>query len=258
MSIETLQERTLCESGLRVDRAAGVIRGVKIIGSQSRNNRTYPPAVLQKAIPHYEGRGCFLDHTAGQRSVASRFGWLQNVRGDGASLIGDLNILKSHPNAPAIFEAAERNPRLFGLSHSADGRVVRRGGKNVVEEIVGVHSVDLVCDPATTNSLFESAAPTASLTGDAGIIEQVKAVLLADDLDDATKLEAIAKAVGGGVKLGGGAAVAESVVNHPKWQLPSALQSREEKEQRRLDREKLCRRLVGTRTFIQRQKENKR
>ena len=62
----------------------------------------------------------------------------------------------SHPFAPAILEAAEKNPTLFGLSHNAEGRTRRDNGSTLVEEIVRVRSVDLVSDPATTKSLFES------------------------------------------------------------------------------------------------------
>jgi hypothetical protein len=162
-----LLERALNNGDLRIDREAGVIRGVKIIGPHSLNKRKYPPAVLQRARGFYEGRAVNIDHPdkpTGARSVNDRLGWLSNVRMVDSSLIGDLNLLKSDPRSARVFEAAERRPSLFGLSHNADGRVRRDGEGVVVEEIVGVKSVDLVCDPASTQSLFESTSATATAT----------------------------------------------------------------------------------------------
>src|SRR5690606_32058205 len=46
---------------LRVDRAAGVIRGVKILGTTSRNGRTYTDAALEQAAKLYEGLGVNID-----------------------------------------------------------------------------------------------------------------------------------------------------------------------------------------------------
>jgi hypothetical protein len=71
-------------------------------------------------------------------------------------LVADLHILKSHPLAESIFEAAERRPETFGLSHDATGTIKRQNGENVVVRIDAVHAVDIVSDPASTRSLSES------------------------------------------------------------------------------------------------------
>ena len=84
------------------------------------------------------------------------------MRPDG--VYGDLHYFRAHPAAEVIVEAAVRNPRRFGLSHHAEGAVVRQGGKLVVESIESVRSVDLVQNPATTNGLFESADEPANRT----------------------------------------------------------------------------------------------
>ena len=60
---ETLQE--LFDSrGVRmgVDRQAGVIRGVKILGLESRNGRSYLPEALSQAAPLYEGAKVNVNH----------------------------------------------------------------------------------------------------------------------------------------------------------------------------------------------------
>jgi len=47
---------------VRIDREAGVIFGVKIIGCESRNGRHYPNDTLRHAIPLYENSKVNLDH----------------------------------------------------------------------------------------------------------------------------------------------------------------------------------------------------
>lgn len=145
----------------QVDREAGVIRGVKILGRTSRNHRVYTDAALNQAAYLYEGLAVNLDHPAPSqagagRAVAEGFGWLTSVGVREAGVFGDLHYLRSHPQADMIAEAAERNPRRFGLSHNALGQVRQRDGQCVVEAIDKVHSVDIVQNPATSSGLFES------------------------------------------------------------------------------------------------------
>lgn len=158
-------------SAVKVDREAGIIHGVRILGSESRNGREYSKAAIAQAKPLYEGRVVNVGHPSrsnpgAERSVDDRIGWLSNVREENNGLTGDLNFLKSDPRAEKICEAAERNPALFGLSHNAEGRVVRNGAKFLVEQIEAVRSVDIVSDPATTRSLFESFERSSTMDGE--------------------------------------------------------------------------------------------
>jgi hypothetical protein len=155
-----IMERSTVPSG-RVDKANGVIRGVKILGRESANGRKYTDQAIRKAAPMYEGKGVFIDHPArstpnAERAIQDRIGWLENVTVKPDGLYGDLHILKSHPLADTVFESAETNPSLLGLSHNARAKTRRDNGIEVVEEIGSVRSVDLVTDPATTKGLFES------------------------------------------------------------------------------------------------------
>lgn len=141
----------------RVDREAGVIRGVKLLGWASQNGRTYDPAGVDPGM--YESRVVNFNHHkgVGDRSVYDRFGRVVNVvkRDDG--LYGDLEYLRSHPYAESVVEAAERMPNVYGLSHTARGRERRRpGGPATIERVESVQSVDLVGDPATVAGLYES------------------------------------------------------------------------------------------------------
>lgn len=146
-------------TGGRVDRAAGIIRDVRVLGRSSSNGREYTSDAVQAAVPLYEGASVNIDHPAKpqeSRGVTSRFGELRNVRFERGGLTGDLHYLKSHPLAEMVVECAERMPGKLGLSHNVEGRTSRSHGTLIVEEIVKVRSVDLVADPATTKGLFES------------------------------------------------------------------------------------------------------
>jgi len=212
MRVETLLERAMNVGSLRVDRGAGIIYSVKIIGPSSRNNRRYLPAALAKAKPLYEGRAVHVDHPSLRsanevRPIASRIGWLQSVRESNGGLAGDLHILKSHELAPMIFEAAERRPQLFGLSHNAEGRTKREGNTTVVEEVTDVRSVDLVTDPATTSGLFESGGHrgVASSRPNVPTDPQVFACSIgADAVSDERAEQFVRDLDGGGASRGGG------------------------------------------------------
>jgi hypothetical protein len=172
----------------RVDAAAGIIYGAKLVGLESRNvGRTigldprefgdalnkpygYAKRALESAIPMYEGAAIRIDHpkskldgkgarivTENVRGALVNVGIVKNVRLCEDGLYGDLHLMKSHRDTPYILEAAERMPDKIALSHNAFGVPVLRDGRAVVEQILEVYSVDIVGDrPGTTNGLFES------------------------------------------------------------------------------------------------------
>lgn len=155
---QPLREQTASPSA-RVDRSAGVIFGVKVLGLESANGRRYTPECLKKAVRLYQKRSVRIDHPANpddQRPTSSVFGWLEAIELKADGLYGDLHFLKSHPMAGRVCEVAERNATLLGLSHNAEGSGQVVEGVFVVEEITEVRSVDVVADPATTRGLFES------------------------------------------------------------------------------------------------------
>jgi hypothetical protein len=140
----------------KVNREAGYIDGVLICGVTSRNGRDYPPAVLARDYAKYESAPVNADH-GDESTVGRRLGWISDVKpGADGRPRGRLNVLKSHPLAESVFEAAERNPSLFGMSHVAVCGTKRVNGRETVESINKVLSIDLVADPATTKSLYES------------------------------------------------------------------------------------------------------
>jgi hypothetical protein len=161
---DMLQE--FCDSrgvSMRVDRQAGVIRGVKVLGLESRNGRTYLPEALAQAAGLYEDAKVNVNHPKGNpggpRDYQDRIGTIRHatVR-PGEGLFGDFHFNPKHALAEQLMWDAEHAPENVGFSHNVEARVGRRGDRVVVEAITRVQSVDLVADPATTRGLFESAA----------------------------------------------------------------------------------------------------
>jgi hypothetical protein len=173
---EMLQE--YADSGgvaVEVDRQAGVIRGVKILGLQSRNARTYLPEALEQAVTLYERAKVNVNHPKGcpnaPRDYQDRIGVIRGaVVRPGEGLFGDLHFNPKHALAEQLIWDAEHLPENVGFSHNVEARTSRSGDQVVIEAILRVQSVDLVADPATTRGLFESAgtasahAPLSGLT----------------------------------------------------------------------------------------------
>jgi len=158
---ESLQEFTSSRGiDVRVDRAAGIIRGVKLLGLASRNGRRYLPQALTAAAALYEGAKVNVNHPKGSplaaRDYQDRLGSIRNVRSAADGLFGDLHFNPKHALAEQLAWDAEHAPENVGFSHNVSARTLRQDGQVVVEAIVKVQSVDLVADPATTAGLYES------------------------------------------------------------------------------------------------------
>ena len=161
---ETLQEFFDSRGvAMRVDRQAGVIRGVKILGLKSRNGRTYLPEALSQATRLYEEAKVNVNHAKGNpggpRDYQDRLGVIRNVAvRPGEGLFADLHFNPKHALAEQLVWDAEHAPENVGFSHNVQAQTRRQGDRVVVEAITRVQSVDLVADPATTRGLFETDA----------------------------------------------------------------------------------------------------
>jgi hypothetical protein len=164
---ELLQEYV--DSGhqqLRVDRTAGVIRGVKLLGLRSKNGRRYQENALSEAIGLYEGAKVNINHPKGHplspRDYQDRLGVISGVEfRPNQGLFGDLHFNPKHALSEQLMWDAEHAAQNVGLSHNVLARTTRQGDETVVEAITKVQSIDLVADPATTRGLFEQEAAAA-------------------------------------------------------------------------------------------------
>jgi len=169
MAIKLIEHILFTADRDRVDRQKGIVRSVKVLGRRSRNGREYTPKAMAEAAKWYRNVAVNVNHLGphgagadlhGNRKVQDGVGWLENPQVKEDGVYADMHILKSSPHAEMVFEAAERNPNRFGLSHHAYGVGVRKDGKIVVDQITAVTSVDLVQNPATTSGLFEGVDQT--------------------------------------------------------------------------------------------------
>jgi hypothetical protein len=167
----------------RIDEDAGVIYGVKLCGRFSENSHGFPGVTegteytreaLKGAVPLYEGAKVYLRHLQrnkpadGQRGPFDYIGVIRNARYDDKSDCprGDLHYRKTHPDSAQLVEDVKRDMGGFGLSHHVPpGKFshVVKSGRLVINRITAVKSVDLVDDPATTRTLFESRAMPTTL-----------------------------------------------------------------------------------------------
>jgi hypothetical protein len=156
-----LNETVYLESAASVDAEAGVLRGVKLLGMESRNRRRYKREGMVSAVPLYEGLKIYVDHPKrsdgdGDRSMKDWAGIITKARFESDGIYGDVKLRKESEHFRGIIEAATDFPTAVGFSHVADGESDWEGETEIVESIRKVFSVDLVTDPATTGGFFES------------------------------------------------------------------------------------------------------
>lgn len=142
----------------KIDEDLNVIKNVAIISKESKNNRIYSDEALNDVIELAEGAKSFADHPVKGmiRSVKMLIGKLTNAHKVDGKGYADFEILENHKNW--IFPIAKQMPEVAGMSIIARGKISPEKderGREVVESVSELKSIDLVSEPATTKSLFE-------------------------------------------------------------------------------------------------------
>lgn len=146
---------------LKVDREKGIIPGVKVLGLESINRRSYKPDALRTGAGMYEGARVYVNHAAKGTESRNYQDLLGTIRGahyrEGQGVFGDLHYNPKHAVAEQLAWDAENAPNSAGFSPHHFYRYSRgQEGRIVIEEIQKVFSVDLVAHPATTKGFRES------------------------------------------------------------------------------------------------------
>jgi hypothetical protein len=121
-----MQKLTLfaAATGSRVDREAGVLRGVSVIteGEAKGHGMIVDSVTLEQvkacAETYVDGLRVKMDHATG---IDAMVGVLRDFQIDGIQLRADLHLIKSHEDFEKILEMAENMPGSFGLSISFSG-----------------------------------------------------------------------------------------------------------------------------------------
>ena len=138
------------------------IRGVVLLGSESKNKRRYTQDCMKQAVGLYENVQAFVNHPtqeeqrSGLRDVMQLAGKFENCRFESNKIKADFHGLPNDPASQKFVNIAENMPEIAGMSQHASGKVRREDGVEVVESILAIHSIDLVAKPATTNGFFEN------------------------------------------------------------------------------------------------------
>lgn len=143
----------------KFDKEKKIIENVALLSKHSANNRTYTDECLSGAVVLLEGAKCYADHdkSGDTRSVKDLIGVYKDIVYEGEKVKGSLHLLNDGSEiSNKVLAIVEQMPELVGNSISARGRYHREDGKDIIEELTKVNSVDIVTDPATTSSLFES------------------------------------------------------------------------------------------------------
>ncbi len=158
-----LLEYTRADSAVSINREAGIIHRVKVLGEASRNpppdDNLYPVETRKRAIRVLEGARVCIDHPPREGNTTRPYGdgngVLRNVTEGGDGLYADFHFNPKHHLAEQICWDAENCPQHLGFSINGEGKKGRKDGRSLVEEITHIHSVDLVSKPATTKGLLE-------------------------------------------------------------------------------------------------------
>lgn len=133
----------------------------------SGNRRHYPAAVLESAVPLFEGARAYADHPTKdeqrnrpERSIRDVVGWFEGVRWDAdeQGIRGTFRVLESvdwlRSALMSAWEAGKTD--LLGFSINAMGRLgaKRADGSTLIEAIDSVASTDVVTTPGAGGRLL--------------------------------------------------------------------------------------------------------
>lgn len=143
---------------LVVDAENRLVLNVALAGQLSRNGYQYTEESLAAAASLYDNKPVFLDHASSRgrlldRSTRDLVGSITNPRYVAGRIRGDIRVLASE-SGELFLKLVESQTPGVGMSHvvlaerSVDGKLVQR-----ISEVV---SVDVVVNPATTQTFAES------------------------------------------------------------------------------------------------------
>jgi hypothetical protein len=164
-----------------IDREHCLVRACKFLGTRSANpapnNNDYPRSCREAALALLENSRIYVDHAprnGGPRAYSASIGRARDLRETGSGVVGNFAYNPHHPLIEQVLWDIENDPAGLGFSIDAIGRCrPGRDGRNVVEQLTHVNSIDLVSKPATTRGVHESWGgwPTASGTAGARLSE---------------------------------------------------------------------------------------
>ncbi len=159
----SLSEATFREAK---DGSPAVIQNLVILGSESKNKRTYTAECMRNAVASgiYEGCQGYVNHPneeeirLGRRDVMHLAGQFTRLvfHESEMKVRGDFEVIPNDSAGAKFLNIARSMPNVAGLSHNVIATARTEGNIEIIESIDSVQSVDLVSCPATTNGMFEA------------------------------------------------------------------------------------------------------
>jgi|CXWL01.1.fsa_nt_gi hypothetical protein len=137
-----------------------ILKNVVVLGPTSTNGRKYPVETQESALSLFEGIRAYVNHPklnemSEPRDMRDLIGEHKNLRMVGDKTVSDLYLIDNAVVRDVVLPLAESKPHLAGNSIVARGKMVKeKDGTYKVEQILAARSIDIVTEPATTNSLF--------------------------------------------------------------------------------------------------------
>lgn len=144
-----------------------LVENVALAGPHSRNGYQYTEEALRQAVDLYNGKPVFLDHAGAGRSPLHRstrdlVGSIIQPRYEAGRLRGDIRVVDTESGRTFLALIEAQTPGV-GMSHVVLAERSPDGQR--VERIQQVLSVDVVVNPATTNT-FQEATCTLDFSAD--------------------------------------------------------------------------------------------
>lgn len=148
---------------VRVDREAGIIYDVLVLGRKARNGRRYTDEAMEEALSRklYDELQVYIGpHKRKGNSKRSPNNHAGELRGLYKAADGirarEFHVNRATRGGQLALEIADKFPKRFGLSHHADvAGYEDENGEKIVTRILEVHVADIVKDAATTDGVFE-------------------------------------------------------------------------------------------------------
>jgi len=194
MSTQITTEAELDFEHVVVDSEAKVLRNVLLCGKESKNGYKFTPEAFKNSVALYSNLPVCIDHNTENptgRKIREIAGFITNVRLENGKPYGDIEVETAIDCGVDLLALAAKKRRGIGMSHVARYKMSR--DKRTVEAIEQVVTVDVVVNPATTNSFFEQTQQeikNMDLEALKAELDQIKGqkAVLESDLEKANKL----------------------------------------------------------------------
>jgi hypothetical protein len=154
-----LTERFALSENSKIDRENRIIHDVVLINAKSENKRRFTDKALDDFARLSEGLKFYVNHPddpSKPRKYEELAGRLHGIRREKERVVAsELRLLD--PWAEMIMDRTEADPEHAGCSYNYKAKVTKASdGWEEILEVPFVRSSDLVTEPATTESLFET------------------------------------------------------------------------------------------------------